>query len=69
MKNKHTEFRYMESNENPNIIIGTKTWLNLSIKNLERNLDEFNIYRKNRQDNKGWGDAMVAIKKDSPLNN
>ena len=64
MKNKLAEFRLMVSEEKPDIIIGTETWLNPNVKSTELNLDEFDIYRKDREDNKGWGGVILAIKKD-----
>ena len=52
LKNKVLEFRHMVSDEKPDVIIGTETWLHPNIKNTELNLDEYDIYRKDRQNNK-----------------
>ena len=64
LKNKVLEFRHMVSDEKPDVIIGTETWLHPNIKNTELNLDEYEIYRKDRQNNKKGVGVMIAVKGD-----
>ena len=46
----------------PDIVIGTETWLNPTIKNSEFLPEDFNLYRRDRTEN-SWGGALIAVKK------
>jgi hypothetical protein len=47
---------------NPEIIIGTETWLNDSVHNSEIFPPNYNIYRRDRRD--GFGRVLIAVKAD-----
>jgi hypothetical protein len=62
IKNKKAETLNIIDSYNPDIIIGTKTWLNDSVHNSEIFPPNYNIYRRDRRD--GFGGVLVAVKAD-----
>ena len=47
--NKKEEFSAFVNDNNPDVIIGTETWLLEEIKDTELMLDDYNIYRRERE--------------------
>ena len=62
LKNKKAELHHMTHEYKPDIIIGTETWLTPDIKNTELLLDDYNVYRKDRNNNKRGGGVLIAVK-------
>lgn len=62
VKNKKAEIGNLIDSSNPNIIIGTETWLRKDICSSEIFPDGFNVYRKDRRD--GYGGVLVAVRSD-----
>ena len=60
INNKKAEVLLMIERDNPDIIVGTETWLRPEIKNSEIFPASFNVYRKDRAD--GYGGVLVAVK-------
>ena len=68
--NKKEEFAAFVNSENPDVIIGTETWLYDKILNQELMLDNYIIYRRDRDldpkflnKNINYGGVMVCVKK------
>ena len=62
IKNKKAETLNIIDSYNPEIIIGTETWLNDSVHNSEIFPPNYNIYRRDRRD--GFGGVLIAVKAD-----
>ena len=62
IKNKKAETLNIIDSYNPDIIIGTETWLNDSVHNSEIFPPNYNIYRRDRRD--GFGGVLVEVKAD-----
>jgi len=62
IKNKKAETLNIIDSYNPDIIIGTETWLNDSVHNSEIFPPNYNIYRRDRRD--AFGGVLVAMKAD-----
>ena len=62
MKNKKEEIANLIDSADPDIIIGTETWLNPNITNREVLPNSYNVYRKDRADS--YGGVLVAVKGD-----
>lgn len=62
IKNKKAETLNIIDSYNPDIIIGTETWLNDSVHNSEIFPPNYNIYRRDRRD--VFGGVLVAMKAD-----
>ena len=62
IKNKKAETLNIIDSYNPDIIIGTETWLNDSVHNSEIFPPNYNIYRRDWRD--GFGGVLVAVKAD-----
>ena len=60
LKTKQGEIRNLISNVNPDIIFGTKTWIDSSVKDAQILPGGFNIYRNDR--NLNGGGALLAVK-------
>jgi len=61
-KNKKEELCNLLDSANPNILIGTETWLRNDISSSEIFPEGYNVYRKDRWD--GYGGVLVAVKTD-----
>ena len=64
-KNKDCEFQAFLAKENPDVIIGTETWLNSSVKTCEYFNPNYSVFRRDRLD--GYGGVLVAVKDLSKL--
>ncbi|VDI07255.1 Hypothetical predicted protein [Mytilus galloprovincialis] len=62
IKNKKEELCNLLDSANPNILIGTETWLRNDISSSEIFPDGYTVYRKDRWD--GYGGVLVAVKSD-----
>jgi hypothetical protein len=62
IKNKKAETLNIIDSYNPDIIIGTETWLNDPVHNSEIFPPNYNIYRRDRRD--GFGGVLVTVKAD-----
>ena len=62
IKNKKEEFGTLIDSTNPDIILGTETWLNSTICSSELFPPGYDVVRKDRAD--GYGGVCIAIKKD-----
>ena len=62
IKSKKEELCHLLDSANPNILIGTKTWLRNDISSSELFSEGYNVYRKDRWD--GFGGVLVAVKSD-----
>ena len=63
IKNKKAELLNIIDSYNPNIIIGTETWLTESIHSSEIFPSSYNVYRKDRKGTIGGG-VLIAIRTD-----
>ena len=61
-KNKKEEIGNMIESADPDIILGTETWLNPNIFSSELFPPTYNIFRKDRND--GYGGVLIALKKE-----
>jgi hypothetical protein len=59
MKNKKAEILNIIDHYNPNIIIGTETWLNSNIHSSELFSPSYSVYRKD-----GYSGVLLAIRSD-----
>ena len=62
IKNKKEELCNLLDSANPNILIGTETWLRNDINSFEIFPECYNVYRKDRWDS--YGGVLVAVKTD-----
>ena len=62
IKNKVADLAVCVDQHNPDIILGSETWINPSIKSEELFPDKYTVVRKDREDS--YGGVVVAIKKD-----
>lgn len=60
---KNPELLNIIDSYNPNIIIGTETWLTESVQSSEIFPSSYNVYRKDRRDAVGGG-VLIAVKTD-----
>ena len=60
-KNKKEEIGNMIDSTNPDVILGSETWLNKNIASAELFPPTYDVYRKDRSD--GYGGVLIAIKK------
>jgi len=58
---KKAELWNLIASTNPDIILGSETWLKPEISDTEIIPNDYDIYRKDRKD--GWGGVLVATKK------
>lgn len=61
IKNKREELEALIDSTNPDIIIGTETWLNADVHSSEIFPAGYNVIRKDRQDRYGGG-VLIATK-------
>ena len=62
IKNKTAEFAHLVDASDPDIIIGTETWLRPDIRNSEVFPATYKVYRRDRRDS--YGGVLVAVKED-----
>ncbi|KAK3084155.1 hypothetical protein FSP39_009144 [Pinctada imbricata] len=62
IRNKKPELLNVIEHYNPNIIIGTETWLTDNIHSSELFPSSYNVYRKDRKG--GYGGVLIAVKSD-----
>ena len=60
-KNKKEEIGNMIDSTNPDVILGSESWLNKNIASAELFPPTYDVYRKDRSD--GYGGVLIAIKK------
>ncbi|XP_048575802.1 uncharacterized protein LOC125557331 [Nematostella vectensis] len=60
LKNKNCEFQAFLATESPDIVIGTETWLNPSVKTCEFFPSNYSVFRKDRPN--GYGGVLLAVK-------
>ena len=65
IKGKIPLFHAFIETENPDILIGTESWLNESIQTSEIFPKHFNVFRSDRPDRKGGG-VFIAVKDSLP---
>jgi hypothetical protein len=58
---KRTEWLEAIATANPDVVIGSETWLRPDILDNEFMPPEYKVYRRDRQD--GYGGTLIAIKK------
>ena len=62
INNKKAEILLMLERDNPDIVVGTETWLKPDVSNAEIFPSSYTIYRKDRAD--GYGGVILAVKTD-----
>ncbi|CAC5424734.1 unnamed protein product [Mytilus coruscus] len=61
IRNKQHQVQNLIDSKKPDVMIMTETWLDSSITNSQIFPPEYNIYRKDRKENKTGGGVLIAI--------